>query len=209
MLTPRQRFFAARPFSVPLRWTGSRADALNLCRGCSSNRNGSCPAIWEVVARLSPAGATVELGLARAKPELAKTAGEHRTPRGVTAGRVGKALKAEILRADVARNKATRPRRAQTAERVRNSESGWCRLGKPTQRSPGFIRRKDPNLMGGVVVFPLRVLHPRSISVALGWEASSGRTAREPAHFGALTRSTKPGGTLADVHSFGRVLPTG
>jgi hypothetical protein len=63
--------------------------------------------------------------------------------------------------------------------------------------------------MGGVVVFPLRVLRPCSTSVGLGWEASSGRTARDPAHFGVLTRSTKPGGTLADVPGFGRVLPTG
>jgi hypothetical protein len=63
--------------------------------------------------------------------------------------------------------------------------------------------------MGGVVVFPLHVLRPCSTSVALGWEASLGRTARDPAHFGVLTRSMKPVRTLADVHSFGRVLPTG
>jgi hypothetical protein len=63
--------------------------------------------------------------------------------------------------------------------------------------------------MGDVVVFPLRVLRPRSTSVALGWEASFGRTARAPAHLGVLSRSTKPGGTLEDVHSFGRVLPKG
>jgi hypothetical protein len=36
------------------------------------------------------------------------TAGEQRTPRGVTAGRAGKALKARSLWVDVARNKATR-----------------------------------------------------------------------------------------------------
>jgi len=40
------------------------------------------------------AGAKAELELARAKPTQAETAREHRTPRGVTAGRVGKALKA-------------------------------------------------------------------------------------------------------------------
>jgi ribosomal protein S1 len=72
-------------------------------------------------------GAKVELGLARGRPALTVTTREHRAPRGVTADSEGKALKAEILRTDVARNKATRPRRAQTAERVRNSESGRCR----------------------------------------------------------------------------------
>jgi hypothetical protein len=117
----------------------------------------------------------VELGLARVRPELAETAREHRAPRGVTADRVGKALKAEIPWADVARNKATRPGRAQTAERVRNSESGWCRRGKPVQRSPGFIRRREPNSKGDVVVFPLRVLRSRVASAARGWEASFGR----------------------------------
>jgi hypothetical protein len=59
--------------------------------------------------------------------EVVETAREQRAPRGATAGRTGKALKAEILRADVARNKATRPGRDQTAERVRNPESGRCR----------------------------------------------------------------------------------
>ena len=39
----------------------------------------------------------------------------------------GKALKAESLGADVARNTAARSRRVKIAERVRNSESGWCR----------------------------------------------------------------------------------
>jgi hypothetical protein len=52
--------------------------------------------------------------------------GEQRASRDVPAGWEGKALKAEILRADVARNKATRPGRAQTVERVRNSENGRC-----------------------------------------------------------------------------------
>jgi hypothetical protein len=78
-------------------------------------------------AREKMSGATEELGLARGKPPLAETEREQRAPRGASAGQEGKALKAEILRADVARNKATRPRRAQTAERVRNSVSGWCR----------------------------------------------------------------------------------
>jgi hypothetical protein len=74
------------------------------------------------------AGAKAELELARAEPESAETAREQRAPRGVTAGREGKALKATgILGADVARNKATRPGRDQTAERVRNPESGRCR----------------------------------------------------------------------------------
>ena len=39
-------------------------------------------------------GAKVELELARAKPELAKTAREQRAPKGVAADREGKALKA-------------------------------------------------------------------------------------------------------------------
>jgi hypothetical protein len=53
-----------------------------------------------------------------------ETAREQRALRGVPAGRVGKALKTETLRADVARNKATRLGRDQAAERVRNPESG-------------------------------------------------------------------------------------
>jgi hypothetical protein len=145
--------------------------------------------MWEVAARQSPAGATVAPGLAQAKPLLAETTREHRAPRGVTAGREGKALKAEILWADVARNKATRPGRDQTAERVRNPESGRCRLGKPAQRSPGFIRRKDPNPMGDVVAFPLRVLRLRSTSVARGREASLGRTVCVKARFGRPNRT--------------------
>jgi len=40
-----------------------------------------------------------------------------------------KALKAEILWAEAARNKAARLRWDQTAERVRNPESGRCWLG--------------------------------------------------------------------------------
>jgi hypothetical protein len=80
-----------------------------------------------VARRRTPEGATVDLEETRAKPELAEMAGEQRASRGVPAGREGKALKAKILWADVARNKATRLRRAQDAEGVRNSESGWCR----------------------------------------------------------------------------------
>jgi hypothetical protein len=80
-----------------------------------------------VARRHSPAGANADPEATRVKQELAETAREQRASRGVTAGREGKALKAEILGADVARNKATRPGRAQTAERVRNSESGRCR----------------------------------------------------------------------------------
>jgi hypothetical protein len=119
-----------------------------------------------------------ESGEGRARGNSSKacdvqTAREQRASRGVTAGREGNALKAEILWVDVARNKATRPGRAQAAEGVRNSESGWCRLGKPAQRSPGFKRRKDPNSMGDVVEFPLRVLRLRSTSVARRWEAST------------------------------------
>jgi hypothetical protein len=80
-----------------------------------------------VASECSPAGANVELGATRALRELAETAREQRASRGVTAGREGNALEAKILWADVARNKATRPGRAQTVERVRNSENGWCR----------------------------------------------------------------------------------
>jgi hypothetical protein len=87
----------------------------------------------------SRVGAKAELELARAKPAQVETAGEQRAPKGVTADREGNALKAtRILRADVARNKATRPGRDQTAERVRNPESGGCRRGKAAQRSPGL-----------------------------------------------------------------------
>jgi hypothetical protein len=81
---------------------------------------------------------------------VVETAREQRAPRGAAADRVGKALEAKILRADVARNKATRPGRDQTAERVRNPESGRYRRGKPVQRLPGFKRRKEPNPMGDV-----------------------------------------------------------
>jgi hypothetical protein len=110
----------------------------------------------------------------------------------------------------VARNKATRSRRAQTAERVRNPESGRCRGGKSAQRSPGLKRRKGPNPMGGVVEFPtLRVLHLRTTSVARWWEAPFGRTAREPNRFGVLTRNPFPESSLAGVHSFGREHPGG
>jgi hypothetical protein len=123
----------------------------------------------EVAEEYSAVGATAQLGATREGLELAETAREQRASRGVAAGRVGKALKAKILWADVARNKATRPGRAQTAERVRNSESGWCRRGKPTQRSPGFIRRKESNPMGDVVELPLRV----SCQRPLRWPAGS------------------------------------
>jgi hypothetical protein len=90
-----------------------------------------------------------------------------------------RALKAEILWVDVARNKATRPGRAKTAEGVRNSESGWCRGGKPAQRSPGFIRRKEPNSMGDVVEFPLRVLRLRPLRWLVGGRQLLGRRSRE------------------------------
>jgi hypothetical protein len=76
-------------------------------------------------------GVKEALGFARATPKPAETAGEQRAPRGVTADGAGKALKTETLRAEVARNKATRPRQAKTAERVRNPEGGRRRGGKP------------------------------------------------------------------------------
>jgi len=68
------------------------------------------------------------------------TAREHATPRGAAAGQAGKALKTESLWADAARNRAARSRWDQTAERVRNPESGRRRRGKPPrQRSPWLI----------------------------------------------------------------------
>jgi hypothetical protein len=39
----------------------------------------------------------------------------------------GKLWRPEILRAEAARNKAARLGQDQTAEKVRNLESGWCR----------------------------------------------------------------------------------
>jgi len=42
----------------------------------------------------------------------------------------------------VARNKATRSRWDQAVERVRNSEGGWCRRGKPAQRPPELLSPK-------------------------------------------------------------------
>jgi hypothetical protein len=89
------------------------------------------------------------------------TAREQRASRDVAAGWVGKALKVEILWAGVARNKATRPRWEETVARVRNPEDGRRRLGKPTRNDHRcFPRRKETNPMGGVIVFPLRVLRP-------------------------------------------------
>jgi len=71
------------------------------------------------------------------------TAGEDEALKGAAAGRVGKTLKVEILQADVAWNKATRSEWDQTAERVRNPESGWYWWGKPVQqRSLGLISPK-------------------------------------------------------------------
>jgi hypothetical protein len=65
--------------------------------------------------------------------------------------RRGYALKTEILRADVARNKATEPRRDEAAEWVRNPESGRCRLGKPAhQRSPVLASPKGAEPLGGI-----------------------------------------------------------
>jgi hypothetical protein len=87
--------------------------------------------------------------------------------------------------ADVARNKATRSRRAQTAERVKNPESGRCRRGKPTQRSPGLDTPKGTEPHGRSRPYPtLRVLHPRNASAERRWEAAFGRTARNTHGFG-------------------------
>jgi hypothetical protein len=58
--------------------------------------------------------------------------------------------------------------------------------------------------MGDVVEFPLRVLRPRTTSVARRWEASFERTVRVPLRFGELSRSSKLEGTLADAFGFGR-----
>jgi hypothetical protein len=112
--------------SSPLRWAGLGL-MLELTVGVARASTVVASGEQKVAVEHSPVGATAELGATRATPELAETAREQRASRGVTAGREGKALKAEILWVDVARNKATRPGRAQTAERVRNSESGRCR----------------------------------------------------------------------------------
>jgi hypothetical protein len=76
--------------------------------------------------RLTAHGRERTLGRSNALKPI-ETAREQRAPRGAAADRVGKALKAKILGADVARNRATRPGRDKTAERVRNPESGRCR----------------------------------------------------------------------------------
>jgi len=108
------------------------------------------------------------------------TTREQRTSRDVTAGWVGKALKAKILWAGVARNKATRLRWEKAVERVRNPEGGRRWLGKPTRYDHRCLpRRKETNPMGGVVVFPLRVLRPG-------------------AHFGETPRARQPSGHLCD-----------
>jgi hypothetical protein len=93
----------------------------------------------------------------------------------------------------VARNKATRSRRAQTAARVRNPESGRRRRGKPAQRSPGLKRRRGPNPKGGVVDFPRRVsCTSRTTSVVGQWEAAFGSAEPiEPLRL--LDRHTAPG----------------
>jgi hypothetical protein len=86
---------------MPPRWRGFRADAELHCREDASTTS---IASGETIGRAKEpkSGATVELGLARDPQELAETVREQRASRGVTAGQEGKALKAEILRADVA-----------------------------------------------------------------------------------------------------------
>jgi hypothetical protein len=122
--------------------------------------------------RLTACGGERTLGRSKALKPI-ETAREQRVPKGATAGRVGKALKAEILRADVARNKATRPGRDETAERVRNPESGRYRRGKPVQRSPQLKRRKEPNPMGEVADVP------RCARAPLGHESCRTRLPRK------------------------------
>jgi hypothetical protein len=46
--------------------------------------------------------------------------------------------------------------------------------------------------MGDVVGFPLRVLHPRSTSVAHWWEAAFGRTVPAETRFGRSMRTPNP-----------------
>jgi hypothetical protein len=56
-----------------------------------------------------------------------------------------------ILRADAARNKAVKLGRDQTAERVRNSESGWYWRGKPVHYDrPGDSVERTENHTEGV-----------------------------------------------------------
>jgi hypothetical protein len=124
--------------------------------------------------------------------------------------------------AEVARNRATRSRRAQTAERVRNPESGWRRRGKPTQCNDrlGSKRRRGPNPKGGVVQLPTpRVLHLCAPSIrslrwpdsneARRWEAAFGTTARQSRCFGGASREHEPESTPADELDLGRPHPRG
>jgi hypothetical protein len=81
-------------------------------------------------------------------PKAGETTREQRISRDIAAGGEGKALKTEILWADVARNKATRPGWEKTAERVRNPESGRYSRGNAVHRSPALIPPKGTEPQG-------------------------------------------------------------
>jgi hypothetical protein len=78
---------------TPLRWSDERADAETHFRGCTGQTAG---VVRQTGGRKGhpKAGAKAELEFARAEPKLAGTTREQRAPRGVTADREGKALKA-------------------------------------------------------------------------------------------------------------------
>lgn len=74
----------------------------------------------------------------------------------------------------MARNKATRLRWDQTAEEVRNLESGWCWRGNPAQRSPELLSPKGDEPHGRCLYFPLRVLREGHVSTWSSREATHG-----------------------------------
>ena len=78
---------------------------------------------------------------------------------------------------------------------MKNPESGRCRRGKPTQRSPGLDTPKGTEPHGRSRPYPtLRVLHPRTTSseVERRWETALGTTARKPHRFGEVTSRSNP-----------------
>jgi hypothetical protein len=104
----------------------------------------------------------------------------------------------------VARNRATRLRWDQTAEKVRNLESGRCWGGKPAQRSPGLISPKGNEPHGRCLYFPLCVLRDDYVSTWSSWEATHGSEGLPRVH-----TSVRKGGGLekprAELQSLARL----
>jgi hypothetical protein len=193
-ITPRQRSWPLARSRLHFGGVGDGADAEAFCRGSAGTHMG-CERRVGSWGRAHP-GRGEGGPRARSRKPGASWNGKRATGverrHGWLSGKSSGGHH-QTLRADVARNKATRSRRAETAERVRNPESGRCQGGKLAQRSPGLKRRKGPDPMGGVVEIPtLRVLHHRTTSVIRRWEAPFGRTAREPNRFGVLTYNPAP-----------------